>query len=158
MIDIAFNWSDLIVILLTFACFGTLSGLLLFLKDRFLTPKSRPGRNSRRTAPCVPQVAEKIPAELVKNGRGPVLRSAAPTVLCPQRSRHQIGLMAFSWRGRRNLPSFGSTDNRGRVVRGDVVVKATRMLASPGPHGGSGRNASKGFPIVPRLDQDAENS
>ena len=71
MIDIPFNWSDLIVILLTFACFGTLSGLLLFLKDRFLTPKSRPGRNSRRTAPCVPQVAEKIPAELVKTAEVP---------------------------------------------------------------------------------------
>src|SRR5215469_14373524 len=40
MIDVAFNWSDLILILLTFACLGTLSGLLLFLKDRFTSKKS----------------------------------------------------------------------------------------------------------------------
>ena len=71
MSDISFHWSDLIVILLTFACLGTLAGLLLSLKGRVLTPKSRPGRNSRRTAPCVPQVAEKIPAEPVKTAEIP---------------------------------------------------------------------------------------
>jgi hypothetical protein len=66
MIDIAFNWSDLIVILLTFACLGMLSGLLLSLKDRFLTSKSRRWKGSHRTAPNVPRVTEKTPADPAK--------------------------------------------------------------------------------------------
>jgi len=59
MNDIVFGWWDLIVILLTFAFLGTLSGFVLSLKNRVLTSKSRLSKNSRRMTPGVPQIGEK---------------------------------------------------------------------------------------------------
>jgi hypothetical protein len=85
MIDVAFSWSDLIVVLLTFACLGILSGLLLSLKDRFLTSKSRPRRSTG--LPPIPPAPVKKPAAVVKPieplpvlkpGRKPVKRLAKP--------------------------------------------------------------------------------
>jgi hypothetical protein len=55
MSDIAFDWRDLIVLLLATAFLSTLCGLLLSLKDKVLKSRSCISKKSRRTSPEVPQ-------------------------------------------------------------------------------------------------------
>src|SRR5262245_26310216 len=71
MNDIVFGWWELIVILLTFVFLGTLSGLVLCLKNRVLTPKSHLFKDTRGMASGVPQVGERSePSKPRENRRG----------------------------------------------------------------------------------------
>jgi hypothetical protein len=59
MSDIAFDWRDLIVILLATAFLSTLCSLLLSLKDKVLKSRSCTSKNSRGTLPEVPEIVKR---------------------------------------------------------------------------------------------------